>query len=80
MTRFEHSAPSQSATAPTLGHYSETEWDITSGVGFTALAVAAARAMESQRPDRLMTDPRPRTSSPPLVAGCRPSGRRIPRN
>lgn len=56
MTRFEHSAPSQSATGPTLGHYSDTEWDITTGVGFTALAVAAARAMESQRSDRLVTD------------------------
>ncbi|MBA0052037.1 SAM-dependent methyltransferase [Streptomyces sp. AJS327] len=32
-------------------------WDIVSGAGVTALAVAAGRANESARPDALMTDP-----------------------
>jgi methyltransferase (TIGR00027 family) len=35
------------------------EWDITSGVGLTALGVAATRAIESSRPDRLVDDPFP---------------------
>ncbi|NKI40881.1 SAM-dependent methyltransferase [Streptomyces physcomitrii] len=35
----------------------QQQWDITSGVGITALAVAAARARESLRPDRLINDP-----------------------
>ena len=35
----------------------ETQWDIISSVGLTALAVAIGRAMESQRPDRLIHDP-----------------------
>jgi methyltransferase (TIGR00027 family) len=33
------------------------QWDIVSGVGITALGVAAARAVESSRPDRLVHDP-----------------------
>jgi methyltransferase (TIGR00027 family) len=33
------------------------EWEVVSGVGVTALATAAARAMESSRPDRLVDDP-----------------------
>ncbi|GAA3352876.1 hypothetical protein GCM10020366_04160 [Saccharopolyspora gregorii] len=33
------------------------QWDIVSGVGMTALAVAAARAIESHRDDRLINDP-----------------------
>ncbi|CAO5184859.1 S-adenosyl-L-methionine-dependent methyltransferase [Frankia sp. AiPs1] len=33
------------------------DWDITSGVGITALAVAAGRAIESQRPDAMADDP-----------------------
>lgn len=41
----------------TLGHYTDTEWDIVSGVGYTALAVAAGRAMETARPDGLIADP-----------------------
>ena len=41
----------------TLGHYTDTEWDIVSGVGYTALAVAAGRAMETARPDALISDP-----------------------
>ena len=44
-------------TVGSLGHYNDTEWDITTGVGFTALAVAAGRAMETHRPDGLITDP-----------------------
>ena len=34
-----------------------TQWDIISSVGLTALAVAGGRASESQRPDRLIDDP-----------------------
>ncbi|MEV0699238.1 SAM-dependent methyltransferase [Saccharopolyspora sp. NPDC050389] len=33
------------------------EWDVASGVGITALMVAAARALESERADRLIEDP-----------------------
>ena len=33
------------------------DWDIVTGVGLTALAVAAGRSVESNRPDRLMEDP-----------------------
>lgn len=33
------------------------DWDITTSVGFTALGVAATRAMESQREDSLVDDP-----------------------
>ncbi|MEU6129750.1 class I SAM-dependent methyltransferase [Saccharopolyspora sp. NPDC047091] len=33
------------------------QWDIVSGVGITALAVAGGRAVESQREDRLINDP-----------------------
>lgn len=33
------------------------QWDIVSGVGITALAVAGGRAVESRRPDRLINDP-----------------------
>ncbi|KPC94899.1 methyltransferase [Streptomyces sp. NRRL F-6602] len=35
----------------------DQQWDITSGVGVTALAVAAGRAVESARDDALITDP-----------------------
>jgi methyltransferase (TIGR00027 family) len=35
----------------------QADWDIVTDVGITALAVAAARALESDRPDRLMSDP-----------------------
>ncbi|KNB50977.1 SAM-dependent methyltransferase [Streptomyces caatingaensis] len=35
----------------------ERQWDIVSGVGITALAVASARAVESSRPDALARDP-----------------------
>lgn len=35
----------------------DQQWDIVSGVGLTALAVAAGRAMESGRTDALMNDP-----------------------
>lgn len=40
-----------------MGSYADTNWDITTGVGFTALAVAAGRAMETARPDSLISDP-----------------------
>ncbi|WP_372411647.1 SAM-dependent methyltransferase [Streptomyces luteireticuli] len=33
------------------------QWDIVSGIGITALAVAAARAVETNRPDPLIQDP-----------------------
>ncbi|WP_274917903.1 SAM-dependent methyltransferase [Streptomyces sp. WZ-12] len=33
------------------------QWDIVSGVGLTALGVAAGRALESERDDRLVSDP-----------------------
>ncbi|QHF93794.1 SAM-dependent methyltransferase [Streptomyces sp. NHF165] len=35
----------------------EQQWDIVSGVGLTALAVAAGRALETRRPDALVDDP-----------------------
>ncbi|RAJ71338.1 methyltransferase (TIGR00027 family) [Streptomyces sp. Amel2xB2] len=35
----------------------DQQWDIVTGVGLTALAVAAGRAAESARPDALITDP-----------------------
>lgn len=35
----------------------DQQWDIVTGVGLTALAVAAGRAAESERPDALITDP-----------------------
>jgi methyltransferase (TIGR00027 family) len=33
------------------------QWDVTSGIGLTALGAAAGRAIESSRPDRLIEDP-----------------------
>ncbi|MFJ5675803.1 SAM-dependent methyltransferase [Streptomyces sp. NPDC093097] len=33
------------------------QWDIVTGVGLTALGVAAGRALETERPDRLVSDP-----------------------
>ncbi len=33
------------------------QWDIVTGVGMTALSVAAGRALETHRPDGLVTDP-----------------------
>lgn len=38
-----------------MGQYEQ--WDIVTGVGMTALGVAAGRAMETRRPDSLVTDP-----------------------
>jgi len=35
----------------------QADWDIVTGVGLTALAVAAGRAIETRRPDRLVDDP-----------------------
>lgn len=47
----------------------DQQWDIVTGVGLTALAVAAGRAAESARPDALMTDP----YASRLVAAARPA-------
>jgi O-methyltransferase involved in polyketide biosynthesis len=33
------------------------EWDIRTGPGITALGIAATRALECDRPDRLVNDP-----------------------
>lgn len=58
MSQPEHRMPSTSPQAEeSLGSYTDTDWDITTGVGFTALAVAAGRAMETARPDSLISDP-----------------------
>jgi len=35
----------------------DQQWDIVTGVGLTALAVAAGRAVETERPDALISDP-----------------------
>ncbi|RJQ88824.1 SAM-dependent methyltransferase [Amycolatopsis panacis] len=35
----------------------DREWDIVSGIGLTALGIAACRAVETARPDRLIEDP-----------------------
>ncbi|WP_265442844.1 SAM-dependent methyltransferase [Flexivirga meconopsidis] len=40
-----------------MANSARDEWDIISGVGLTALIVAAGRAVESHRPDRLVDDP-----------------------
>ena len=37
--------------------YDDDQWDITTSVGATALAVAAGRAVETERPDGLVRDP-----------------------
>lgn len=42
---------------PTGGNAVPGGWDVTNGVGITALGVAAARAVESDRADRLIDDP-----------------------
>ncbi|QPP06126.1 SAM-dependent methyltransferase [Streptomyces bathyalis] len=47
----------------------DQQWDIVTGVGLTALAVAAGRAAESERPDALINDP----YASRLVAAARPS-------
>ncbi|CAM01060.1 methyltransferase (TIGR00027 family) [Saccharopolyspora erythraea NRRL 2338] len=44
------------------------QWDIVSGVGITALAVAVARARESRRDDRLIDDP----YAEPLIRAAQP--------
>lgn len=40
-----------------MPRHDQDEWDIASSVGLTALAVAGGRAIESKRPDALVTDP-----------------------
>ena len=49
---------------------STDQWDIVTGVGRTALAVAAGRAAETARPDALMSDP----YASRLVAAAQPGG------
>ncbi|WP_020669696.1 class I SAM-dependent methyltransferase [Amycolatopsis nigrescens] len=52
------------------------QWDITSSVGLTALGVAAARAVETHRPDPLVRDPFAeefvRAAKPPVPLPLRP--------
>lgn len=52
------------------------QWDIVSGVGITALAVAAARSIESHRPDGLINDPYAEAfvtaAAPPVPMPTRP--------
>ncbi|MFI8240957.1 SAM-dependent methyltransferase [Streptomyces sp. NPDC085866] len=61
----------------------DQQWDIVSGVGMTALMVAAARAVESDSPGALVRDPyaarfvetaRPAFALPTTAAGARGSG------
>jgi methyltransferase (TIGR00027 family) len=47
----------QSGTRGDATRGSGEQWDIVTGVGLTALAVAAARAAETEREDALVTDP-----------------------
>lgn len=49
----------------------QQQWDIVTGVGLTALAVAAGRAAESVRTDALISDP---YASPLVVAAQPPEG------
>lgn len=78
---MSHSARSPSTGSdpasgkPSLGSYADTDWDILTGVGYTALAVAAGRAMETQRPDGLITDPH---AAGLLTAAQRATGPMIP--
>lgn len=52
------------------------QWDIVSGVGITALAVAAGRSVESHRPDGLINDPYAEAfvtaADPPMPMPTRP--------
>ena len=53
------------------------QWDIVTGVGITALAVAAGRAMDTHRPDGLVRDPYAEAfveaAKPPVAMPTRPS-------
>jgi methyltransferase (TIGR00027 family) len=57
----------------------QADWDIVSGIGITALAVSAARAVETSRPDRLVDDPhavafvQAAPTDPPLAVHADPS-------
>jgi methyltransferase (TIGR00027 family) len=54
----------------------DADWDIVTGVGITALGVAAGRAIETHRPGRLVEDPYAeafvRAAQPPLPMPTRP--------
>lgn len=60
-----------------MSRYEQHEqWDIVSGVGITALAVAAARSVESHRPNGLINDPYAESfvtaAEPPMPMPTRP--------
>lgn len=54
----------------------QADWDIVTGVGLTALAVAAGRAIETHSPDRLVADPYAeafvQAARPPMPMPTRP--------
>lgn len=54
----------------------QADWDIVTGIGITALAVAAARAIETHSPDRLVADPYAeafvQAARPPIPMPTRP--------
>ena len=56
-SRSPSSGASTEAPDPGSSHRSSVGWDIVSGPGLTALGLAAARLVESGRPDRLVDDP-----------------------
>lgn len=55
----------------------QADWDIVTGVGLTALGVAAGRSIETHRPDRLVADPYAeafvRAARPPVPMPTRPA-------
>ncbi|MGH3547934.1 MAG: class I SAM-dependent methyltransferase, partial [Pseudonocardiaceae bacterium] len=52
------------------------QWDVNTSVGLTALAVAAARSLETRRADKLIDDPYAeafvRAAAPPVPMPTRP--------
>lgn len=72
-TRRADTAASEGARN-SLGQHTDTDWNITTGVGYTALAVAAGRAMEAARPDALITD----AQASAFVAAAQRDGTPIP--
>ncbi|MCM3885654.1 SAM-dependent methyltransferase [Frankia sp. R82] len=63
MANVRQSAPRRQTDPPEITHPNIggddgiDDWDITTGVGITALAVAAARAVERHQPDAMCDDP-----------------------
>lgn len=49
--------PTAASRPDQQGGDATSDWDITAGVSFTALTVAAGRAIETERPDALISDP-----------------------